>query len=53
MGWRQLRTWRREMVRSLDAKRGRDKPDPDSWAGSENDAWRQEMLRKNKESRGF
>lgn len=53
MGWVQLRSWRREMVRSIDERRGLNQPDPDSWAGSENDAWRQEMLARNRKARGF
>lgn len=52
MGWVELRHWRRELVRSIEAKRGEHQTTPDSWEGRDNDAFWQEQDRIRRERRG-
>jgi hypothetical protein len=52
MGWRELRSWLRELNRAVTAEQGRDKTGPDSWAGYEQDGWWAEQRRKQDQIRG-
>lgn len=52
MGWRELRAWIRERARSVKASQGRDKTEPETWAGQQNDGWWDEQRERIRRMRG-
>lgn len=52
MGWRELRAWMVVLNKQRAAEAGRDRTDPDSWDGYENDPWWAEQRHKRDEIRG-
>jgi len=53
MGWRELRGWLRAMNRLRREEAGRERTDPDSWEGYQNDSFWAEARERHRRMRGY